>query len=71
MEASSPTNGRAPEAKAKAAAKPLEFFNELEDSPMFKQQAVDLEQGRCLGSFPSLPFERQGRELAGFFALPL
>ena len=29
----------------KVAKKPLEFFNELEDSPMFKQQAVDLEQG--------------------------
>ena len=30
-----------------ASAPSLEFFNELEDSPMFKQQAVDLEQGSC------------------------
>ena len=41
---------RTPPASAvenKASAPSLEFFNELEDSPMFKQQAVDLEQGSC------------------------
>lgn len=41
---------RTPPASAvenEASAPSLEFFNELEDSPMFKQQAVDLEQGSC------------------------